>query len=721
MKFGQIDTVREKMTQAEKDLVIYIEKLRSEMNTPYRKKCIELAAWGVNEYEGVSRDKVSNVDLMNIQLSYPIVNQRLSDLFNNPSRADYRTVDEEKEQYIDILRRVSEYDKQVGRFNSEYQELERIANIEGSAFFAEEWHEELDEEGNTIGIPHTKLRSIRMNDFFWDKAAKNIEDMNHGMERQVYSYENFIKTFLPMEKDGWKNIRAVRPMQKDSKDSVYDEKWEKAGRDQQGNTVTVWIFESKAFLEAGKIKNKHVVIANGILIYESDKLPMPCINRRKLLSWSKIDGLPSGHMIGYSIPIIIRHPQEAFSRLLTISIAAAELAGSPPLLTRAGADSDFDDYPVFPGSIIPVRGSGKSISEDYQFLQSPDISQGAQKMMADIIEYVIMLTGIDIRALFVGASEKAITTENKRQIQQKLLRFSVQWNEEHGFYDMELKRLALIQKYYPLRRTYIEEDFDGNTYLRKDYPMIPVKDYEIQQDTKNKIKLNFKKGAYSPLKITPDVLRFNVDLVLEGATSINERDIIEQRNFIENFQIIMSVPAFAQKIQENPDKSFKLMLERMNLDEDAIIEDVNVKYNKMHPAMKEISAIELNQVLSEQGIKLPDFFSEVLPEDYDPTEYVEIFSNYMRSDRYKKLNAKQKRLFSDRDTFHNENSINPYFDEMRIKQKEAEKQKQMAAMQGAAPGGAAQIPSPERSPEDMPLTESVRAQAGELAAAARGE
>ncbi len=116
-----------------------------------------------------------------------------------------------------------------------------------------------------------------------------------------------------------------------------------------------------------------------------------------------------------------------------MAVAQAELNSSPPLVVRAGADRDIDDHPTFPGSVITVRGSGKSIQDDYQFLQFPDVSNGAQQIMESLVQSMIMLTGVDVRALFVAASEKAITTENKRQIQQKLLNFSVQWNEEHGF------------------------------------------------------------------------------------------------------------------------------------------------------------------------------------------------------------------------------------------------------------------------------------------------
>lgn len=718
MSFGTIVRTKAKMSKREKNLVNYIEQLRAQMDTPYRMRAIELAAFATREYEGVSRSRVSNQDLMNVQLSFPIVNQRLSDLFNNPSRADYRTIDEDKENYIEVIKQVVEYDKQVGRHNSKYQDLQRIANIEGSAFFAMRWNEEMDVDGNTVGIPSTSLDRIRMNDMYWDISAKTISDMNHGIRRRVYSQEEFLRLYLPLK--GYMNISAVIPGTKDDMaGSVYQEEWEEEGRD-QGDTVTVWEFESKAFLEDGKLTTKRVEIANGILIFESKELPTPKVNGRNLLSWSKIDGVPTGLMVGLGIPIIIRHPQEAFSRLLTISVAAAELAGSPPLMVRAGADQDIDDYPVFPGNVIPIRGSGKSIGEDYQYLQIPDIGQGAQKIMQDIIEYVTMLTGVDIRALFVAAGEKAITTENKRQVQQKLLRFSVQWNEEHGFYDMELKRLALIQKWYPIRRTFIREDFEGRRRVEKDFLTVPLKDFEIISDTsKKKIKLNFRKGGYTQMKITPETLRFNVDLTIEGSSTAGERDIIEERNFIENMQIILSVPAFAEKFQAEPDKPLKILLDKMHIPEDEIFNKPSVRGNKMHPALKELASIQLMDVLTAKGIKIPEIFNDMLPEDYEPLEFVEIYNEFSKSDQWKKLNAKQGKVFTERLEFHNDNTVNPYFADLREKEMEEKKKQEIQEQQELANPEAVNVPVPKKRPEEGSLTSEVRKKAGNLAAAVR--
>lgn len=710
MRFNQIQY---KPTQADKDIVSYVLQRKYEMDTLYREKSVRLAKWARDDYEGTSNDRVANMDLLQIPLSYPAVNQRCSILFNNQSKAEYRTVDESKKYDVEILKKVDEYDKKVGKYNADYQDIEMTANIEGSCFFRVNWEEHFDDQGNTVDVPSIIQKRIRINDFWWDQGARTVDEMNHGMERKVMTYERYLRMFSPLDGKGFKNVRAVQPMAREyCEDNIWREEWEEYGNGQvQGKYVTLWYFETLGMIEGGKIRPRAVIIANGIPIYDSEKLFVPCKpGKSQKLSWSKIDGIPSGTMIGMGIPVLIRHPQEAFNRLLTLSVAQAEIAVVPPVILGPQIDWDIDDYPLQAGTTIRTRGSGADVSNAYHWFQTPDITQGAQKMMEDLIQYVIMLTGVDIRALFVPASEKAITTVNKREIQEKLLRFSVQWNEDHGYYDLAVLRLRFLQYYYPKLRTFLVEANDQ--IVRKEaYLQVPVKNYETEEmlvKGQKKIKLNFKEGGYTKIDITPENIDFNVDVVIEGATTGQERDAIEKKNFLEGLQILNTIPAFQNMVNENGTKFIDYLLKESNIPKDEIIEEPKKNNQNMHPAFKEITAITMFPAL---GMKFPeDVPSDILePDKYDPSEYVDIFSETLKSDRYKTMKRDAQNMFQERFTYHQKNANNPYFFEMKEKEDE-EKQAQEVPENSALPEG---MPAVGQKPED--LMGQVRAEGAQIA------
>ena len=715
MRFNKI---KYNPTQSEKDCVSYVLRRKEEMDTYYRDKAVATAEWARNDYEGTTDLRVGNMDILKIPLSYPAVNQRLSVLFNNQSKAEYKTIDESRKYDVEILKKTDQYDKQVGKYNADYQDIEFTAQIEGSAFCRPSWEETFDENGNTVGVPHITQKRVRINDFWWDQGARTMSEANHALERKVMTYERYLRMFVPLDgKGGFKNVRAVEPMARlNCEDDIWREDWEKHGRDESGNYVTLWFYETLGMIDGGKIVPKAIIIANGVVIYESEKLWIPKKpNQENLLSWLKIDGIPTGHMIGMGIPALIRHPQEAFDRLITLATAQAEIAVVPPVVLGPNIDWDHEDHPLQAGTTIRTRGTANDVRNAYHWFQAPDITQGASKIMEDIVQYVIMLTGVDIRALFVPASEKAITTVNKREIQEKLLRFSVQWNEDHGYYDLALRRLRLLQHYYPLRRKFVEVN-DGREIVKEGNLKVPLKDYETEEMIfagEKKIKLNYKEGGYTKIDITPENIDFNVDLVIEGATSGQERNAIEKQNFLEGWNVMMQWPAFQEMVSENPKKIVKYMLKQFGISEDEILEEPKKNNQNMHPALKEIAAIRLIGKIGDEaieGFKFPDDIPE--PEEYDPSEYVDIFGEVLRSGQYSTLSQKSQKLFNDRFDHHQKNASNPYFFDLEEKREQEEAENQ------APPQGPNGQPVPQEqleAGEEGNLMDQVRQEGAKIA------
>lgn len=700
MRFNQI---KYNPTEAEKRLVTYAQNLKEEMSTFYREKSVRMAQWARDDYNGTTEDTVSNLQLMKVPLSYAAVNQRCSILFNNQSKAEYRTVDESKKYDIEILRQVDKYDKQVGEYNSNYQDIEMTANIEGSCFFRVNWEETLDKYGNTKGVPYVGLHKVRLNDIWWDQSARKVKEANHMMERKKMSYERFLRKFIPLEGKGFKNIRGVQPMtSEDCEDNIWQEDWEKYGEGNiKGNKVTLWYIESLGMIEGGEINPKAWIIANGTVIYESNKLFVPAKEGDEdMLSWDKIDGIPTGSMIGMGLPVLLRHIQEARDRLLTLIVAQAEIAVVPPVILSPNIDWDTDDSPLMAGRVIRSRNSAQDVRNAYHWFQPPDITQGAQATIERLDQDAIMLSGVDIRALFVPASEKAITTVNKREIQERLLRFSVQWNEENGYYGLAKLRLRFIQCYYPKERTFLETE-KGQLIKKKGYLKVPVIDHEAEEMTvkgKKKIKLNSKEGGYTKIDVTPENIDFNVDVVIEGATTWQEGNAIEKKNFLDGLAVANTIPAFQRKVDENPEKFLKLLVDKLNMDESDLFEEAKENNQNMHPALKEIAAINLIDTYKPE-VDLSEYFISEDSEKYDPAEYVNVFTEVSRSDYYKNLKKNSRELFDERFDLHTKNANNPYFYDIQEKKEEEAKAQQAVPPEESA--NSTGLPPTEEAPEDL--------------------
>lgn len=664
-------------TDEERKILRYVEDRRSSMDTDYRRSLVDTADWAKKEYDSIPDERINNLDLFKTGLSRAVVNHRLVMLYDNPSEAVYKTTEGANQHKIEILKQVDEHDKRVSRYPAIHQQLERTAQIEGTAIGMISWHEEYDGD-ETVGYYSTLTDVIPIKNFYWDEAgvflngnsALTCNDAGYG---GVRSMAQFRREYAGEE---YKNVDSVLPNQEVPTDQVWDDAWEQAKKSTNGDYVYVFVYKCKRFWENGKFVDKEFHIANGQVIYEGP-MKEPWINGEKWLPFFKIEGIPTGGFGGIGIPALIRHPQEALDRMLTMAEAQAELAVNPVLFYQTTGELLPDQIDYFPGAAYPYKGTGNGITNDLQFFQQPDITAGAQYIINKMIEMITVVTGVDIQALLDTSEEKAIQTQNKREIQEKILKMSVLWNETHGWSDMSVIRLAYIQKYYPSWRIQRIVDENGDFSTKEGYPEIEVSDYIVKQtkSSKGSIKsLEKKEGAFSSLSITPDDLRFPCRVQILSSQMSSGIDTVKQNKWDKMLDSLARVPGIEGEI--DPSKIAKGTVKFAGFKNSEVLQDrLSEDSDDVHPARQEFKAILVSEVIP---------FEPMIPEKYNPEEFLYVFRDMMRLPEYKKASMGVKKKILERLQFHATNFADPMF---KTKQKMVKDQavEQQAAM-GQASG-----------------------------------
>lgn len=709
MKIGESEYSRHKPTRKEAGVMGYVEDRRKQMDTSYRKELVDLADWAKKEYDSLPQSRISNLDLFKTGLSRAAVNHRLVMLYDNPSEAIYKAEEDSDQHRIEILKQVDEFDKNVSRFPAIHQQIERIANIEGTAIGMLRWHEVFEGEV-TVGAFSTITDIIPFKDFYWDESgvflngnsAFTCNDAGYG---RVYSMSQFRLEFPEEE---FKNISAVMP-NRDVGAEVWNdgwlEDWEQGRGSADGEYVYVFTLKVKRFWENGKFTNKEFIVANGQLIYDG-AMREPWINGEKWLPFFKIEGIPTGGFGGIGIPALIRHPQEALDRMLTMAEAQAELAVNPVLFYNTSSELLPDQIEYLPGAAYPYKGTGSGITNDLQFFQQPDITNGAIAVMNKMVEIITVVTGINIQALLDTSAEKAIQTQNKQEIQEKILKMSVLWNETHGWTDMAILRLAYLQEYYPSPRIQRIIGHNGLPEEKVDYPKIKVDGFLVQKsfiENRNVNTLVKQAGAYSSLSITPDDIRFPVDVMIQSSQIASGVDTVKQNRWDKMLDSLARVPGIENII--DPDKTARGTVKKAGFKNSEILQDrLNEIADDTHPARQEFKAILVSESIP---------FEPIIPDKYIPEEYLFVFRDLMKLPEYKKSPAPVKRLAQERLQFHMINFTDPYFKE---KQKQEQKAQMMVqAQQGIEKGNSLKaIGGSNEPPTD--LAGRVRSKAAEIGA-----
>lgn len=651
-------------TDHERKVMQYVEKRRQQMDTPYRKELVDMAAWAKSEYDSIPDERINNLDLFKTGLARAVINHRLVMLYDNPSEAVYKTTATASQHKIEILKQVDEHDKRVSRYPATHQQIERTAQIEGTAIGMLGWHEEFDGDV-TVGYYSTLTEVIPIKDFYWDEAGVFLNGncaltCNDAGYSRMLSMSQFRKEYAG---ENYNNVDSVLPNIEIPSQVVWDEEWEKAKKTTSGDYVHVFVYKCKRFHEEGKFIDKEFHIANGQVVYEGE-MKEPWINGEKWLPFFKIEGIPTGGFGGIGIPALIRHPQDALDRMLTMAEAQAELAVNPVLFYQTTGELLPDQIDYFPGAAYPYKGTGNGITNDLQFFQQPDITSGAQYIMNKMVEMITIVTGVDVQALLDTTDEKAIQTQNKREIQEKILKMSVLWNETHGWADMATIRLAYLQKYYPSLRIQRIIDENGGFDVEIDYPKIEVDDFIVKESNikgKTVKSLEKKAGAFSSLSISPEDLKFPCRVQIMSSQMASGIDTVKQNKFDKMLDSMARIPGIANEI--DPSKLAKGVVKYAGFKNSEVLQDRLAEVDDdTHPARQEFKAILVSEMIP---------FEPITPDKYEPEEFLYVFKDMMKLPEYKKAPQRIKVQVLERLQFHATNFADPYF---KTKQKQAKDQ-----------------------------------------------
>lgn len=702
--------INPKQTKNEKIRRTFLGNRMIQMDTEYRDQTLEMAQLGRDAVDGIATDeeRIMNTELMRISYSYAVIAQRLATMIDNPSKAVYRSPKRNKRKKI-LMEQLNEHDKRVGNYNSIYQDNQRTAETEGTCVVRQGWKETLiDKDGEvvTIGDIFTEQMRIPLEDFYWDPSASELRGntghvANDCFVRERMTIEEFRAKYQGRE--DYKNIKKVKPFTSDSEfqENMWMPEWEtkKIQADDPSNDVIVWHYYSTSFwnLEKNKLEDAYIVYANGVEI-RNTKLQNPTIKGEPVLPFYKIVAIPSGQFGGISIPALIRHPERALQRMVTMADAQAELAVNPPQFVSSQIFDTLDDEELYPGKRIESPMSGKAVADEIHTMQVQDMTNGAQYIINKMEEIISIISGVDVRAFFESPKQKAVSTERKREIQERLLRYSVIYNESHGFRDMEVLRLAIMQENYPVKRNFLDKQDDGTELVVERFPEIPVEGFTVsiidntENETAEKRKFELKKepSAFSLLTVNPMSVEYNLDLYVQGALEASNEDTFKFNKEMDKLSVLTTNPWTLAAT--DPIKGAREVYRILNENEDKWIrEDLEISNPDMHGAQKELNALLVSDVIP---IQLR------LDADYDAREYAEVFRNFIASEEFNTiLTATVKKKVNERTAFHVQNSLNPYY-----KEEQRDKEQQQAEAQQAsqdAAGGAQGAKVPGRNPNEL--------------------
>lgn len=728
-----------KQTKAERARRDFVADRLFQMDTDYRQSILDVAELGRLATDGIVTEGefVGPNELMKIPISHAVIMQRMSTMIDNPSKAIYRGEVKNKNQ-LEVVRQLNIHDKRVGKYDAVYQDAQYKAERQAITIMKQGWHEEFREIGGkqvTVGDFFTEQNPVLLENFFWDPTANELRGdvglvANDTMEREFWSEADFKREFENNKE--YKNISKVKPWAADEQFNVTSWSPEWAAKtiksDNPVNEVILWRYNCRNFWDAeqGRWRDVELGYANGVEVLIRD-INLPKKKGKAQLPYFKIVALPTGGFAGLSIPAIIQYPELALQRMITMADAQAELAVNPVLFMSNNLMDALEDEELYPGTRIGTAMQGRQMQDEIYEMNVRDITNGATYIIDKMLELITLITGVDIRAFSESPKQKAVSTERKREIQEKLLRASVIYNESHGFTDMEEMRLLIMLENWPVKRhMYLMKN--GVETSEERYPQIPIDGFQVRIVGGDEAKptgeqqFEVKKAAnsFSFLTIAPGSIidAYNVDLFIEGATLASNEDVFKLNKAMDKIGIITTNP-YAAGITD-PVKAGKQVYKALNVDvNEWIKEELESSDDTKYGAEKEIQALIISDVFPD--IALP------IDADYDAKKYEEVFSQFIILPEFKKLTPTVQSKLIERQAFHTQNALNPYYKEtMRAAAAAKEAESQAMTEEPEAGGTTAQSNSALQGAKVQPkpgneLSQVVDSKAGKLGKAGKGK
>lgn len=422
-----------------------------------------------------------------------------------------------------------------------------VKNKYGTAIVFEGWKtskrevydpENIDEDGKIaynkreiIDYDGVDTRVVDIRHWFPNEYSKDIRTMPDCSERMVMSYDMFEADYS--NNPIYKNTEYVMDTRTNTATQEEQNTEERDRGVQQSKEVEVWHYWNK-------LKDAHIVIANGVLILD-DHIPYA---HKQLPYWTLYDYKEDDKFWGIGEIEIVLPFAKVKNKFGNMILDQAEYSINKPL--AMSVDNQFlntdDNLPTWgPGYILKVKGNA-----NFEFMDSPPVGGDAWKSIDYINNEITVATGYDARAMI---SEQRAETATKEAImkesQMERIADGQLINNVCGYKRMAELRKSNLRQFLKIKRAY---EMAPDLFTENGYRSIPL--YGMQLVNKEDgFQLVEDKGAVNYFEASPDKIRndVDIDIITEDTMSASktlDRALLQEG--LEKSAPYLSIPSVAE-------------------------------------------------------------------------------------------------------------------------------------------------------------------------------
>ena len=477
----------------------------------------------------------------------------------------------------------------------------------------------IKKDGATLISHHPKniLVDEMANDLHTESTIDSARDI---IINEVLSLETFRERFK-----GYKNMESVVPGGRDTWDyNVYHE-------DTNKNTY-IGTKNDNVYIKRyyNWVDDEHWIVSNGVLIRKDGGIPFS----HKMLPLIELKAFPIPHT-GRSVSdtTLLRGVLDLKDTLAGLAFDVTKRSLTPTTFYQGidmkkikwGAENEID--------------AGIDIRQNVMFAPTPTLGQDFERMDNKFDTEITRYAGIDINIQDVNPNERVYQTKLKREISNKLLSFTRQFNESTGLRVMYQQVTSNLMEFFPRRiaRNIILPD--GTIEENISYPKIPLDNFKINTTTKteNGKEVNFtelqeKQGVFSLLEIRPETIRTQLEVQVFAGSMTRELEALDREEYLSLLAQLVAIPLFTERT--DLDKLYENLIKAYGKNpEDFFKKELKDEQSKY------VSNIEYERLTLLSG-KTP-----VLPKNVNHLKHFEYILAYKQTKEYKKLQRKIKDLF----------------------------------------------------------------------------